>query len=54
MVTEEKIRARIAEYTAQRDQFVAQANQQIAALNGAIQALEALLAPEEPPEEQAE
>lgn len=46
MTSEERIRERIAEYTAQRDRFLSEANQQIAALNGAIQALEALLAPE--------
>lgn len=46
-MTEDRIRKRIEEYKAQRDQFVQQANQQIAALNGAIQALEALLQPEE-------
>lgn len=46
---EERIRARIAEIEAEREQFVAQANQQIAAFNGAIQALRSLLEAE--PEE---
>lgn len=50
----DRVEKRIRELKAARDQYLAQANQQIAALNGAIQALEALLAPEEPPEEQAE
>ena len=43
---EERIRARIAEIEAEREQFVAQANQQIAAFNGAIQALRGLLEPD--------
>ena len=42
---EVKIKARIAELTAQRDKFLAEANQQLAAFNGAIGELERLIAP---------
>ena len=46
---EDKIRARIAELTKSRDEFVAQANQQISALNGGIAELELLLEPDADP-----
>lgn len=46
-MSEERIRARIAELRAERNALVVRVNQQIAALNGAIQALEGLLVPEE-------
>jgi len=42
---EVKIKARIAELTAQRDKFLAEANQQLASLNGGIAELERLVAP---------
>lgn len=48
-VTEERIRARVAELKAEREQFLQRANQQIAALDGAIQVLEGLLEPEPEP-----
>ena len=51
---EDKVKARIAELTKTRDEFVQQANQQIAAMNGGIAELNQLLKPEaEAPEEQA-
>ena len=40
---DERLKARIAELTKNRDEFVAQANQQIAAMNGGIAELEFLL-----------
>jgi hypothetical protein len=49
-VTEERIRARVAELKAEREQYLQQANLQIAALDGAIQVLEGLLEPEPEPE----
>jgi hypothetical protein len=49
-VTEERIRARLAELQAQREQYLQQANLQIAALDGAIQALQGLLEPEPEPD----
>ena len=45
---EERIRARIAELTKSRDEFVLQANQQIAAMNGGIAELELLIEPDKP------
>ena len=46
-MTEERIKARIAQLKAEREQFVVQANNQVAGMNGAIAALEELLVPEE-------
>jgi len=43
---EERLRARIAELTKMRDEFVIKANQDLAAMNGAIAELTALLQPE--------
>ncbi len=48
-MTEERIRARLAELKAQREQYLQQANLQIAALDGAIQALQGLLEPDPEP-----
>ena len=44
MMTEQEIKARLEELTAQRDKFLAEANQQLAAFNGAIGELERLIA----------
>ena len=46
----DRIKARIAELTTQRDQFVIQANQELAGLARAISELEALLKPDAPQE----
>jgi len=49
----DRIKERIEQLKAQRDQLVTQANLQIAKLGGAIEALESLVQEEEP-EEQGE
>jgi hypothetical protein len=51
---EEKIRAEIAKYTTQREQYLVAANREIAYLNGQIASLEALLKPEPVPTPLAE
>lgn len=48
-MTEERIRARLAELKAEREKYLQQANVQLAALNGAIEVLEKLLEPEPEP-----
>ena len=49
----DKIKGRIEELQAERDELVRQANLQVAAINGAIAALESLLVEDEPVVEEA-